>query len=223
MAWPRPWPMGERDFHGLCFVNLVDFDMLYGHRRDVDGYARALTEFDAWLPGFLEKLGPEDLVMITADHGCDPPTLLPQTIPGRLPLVVLGPEGKAGQSGHQGQLRGHRCHSGGAAGGAPWRRREPVSPRHCCLMEEEVGCIEAGGAAAPGCGGHGARLCALPRAIRWARLCCAPTERYTRAATLKTPPIPPHHLRRTQCIFQGRLRWKTGNFPPLRWWAARMG
>ena len=61
-----------RDFEGLCFVNLVDFDMLFGHRRDIDGYARALAEFDAWLPGFLAQLGDEDLVMITADHGCDP-------------------------------------------------------------------------------------------------------------------------------------------------------
>ncbi len=62
----------DTDFHGLCFVNLVDFDMLYGHRRDVDGYAAALTEFDAWLGAFLKKLGPDDLVLITADHGCDP-------------------------------------------------------------------------------------------------------------------------------------------------------
>ncbi len=61
-----------KDFNGLCFVNLVDFDMLYGHRRDIDGYANALTEFDRWLPGFLQKLGDEDVVMITADHGCDP-------------------------------------------------------------------------------------------------------------------------------------------------------
>lgn len=62
----------NRDFMGLCFVNLVDFDMLYGHRRDIDGYAKALSEFDRWLPGFVEKLGEDDLVMITADHGCDP-------------------------------------------------------------------------------------------------------------------------------------------------------
>lgn len=59
-------------FTGLCFVNLVDFDMNFGHRRDTEGYANALNEFDAWLPGFLEKLGGEDIVMITADHGCDP-------------------------------------------------------------------------------------------------------------------------------------------------------
>ena len=62
----------RKDFRGLCFVNLVDFDMVYGHRRDVDGYARALSEFDRWLPEFLEQLGQEDLLLITADHGCDP-------------------------------------------------------------------------------------------------------------------------------------------------------
>ena len=59
-------------FNGLCFVNLVDFDMSFGHRRDIEGYAGALAEFDTWLGGFMEKLGPEDVVMITADHGCDP-------------------------------------------------------------------------------------------------------------------------------------------------------
>ncbi len=62
----------DRDFSGLCFANLVDFDMLYGHREDIDGYATALTEFDAWLSGFLPKLSDEDLLIITADHGCDP-------------------------------------------------------------------------------------------------------------------------------------------------------
>jgi len=62
----------RKDFRGLCFVNLVDFDSQYGHRRDSRGYARALNEFDAWLPELLEALGEEDLVMITADHGCDP-------------------------------------------------------------------------------------------------------------------------------------------------------
>ena len=61
-----------QDFAGLCFVNLVDFDSQFGHRRDIDGYAAALSEFDAWLPAFLEKLGPEDVLFITADHGCDP-------------------------------------------------------------------------------------------------------------------------------------------------------
>lgn len=64
----------DRDFEGLCFINLVDYDMLYGHRNDVDGYAKALTEFDLNLPKLLEKLREEDILMITADHGCDPST-----------------------------------------------------------------------------------------------------------------------------------------------------
>lgn len=62
----------DKDFEGLCFVNLVDFDMLYGHRNDVDGYAKALAEFDARLPEIMGKLGADDILMITADHGCDP-------------------------------------------------------------------------------------------------------------------------------------------------------
>ncbi len=62
----------EQDFEGLCFVNLVDFDMLYGHRRDVDGYAKALSFFDTRLPEITAKLRPGDVLMITADHGCDP-------------------------------------------------------------------------------------------------------------------------------------------------------
>lgn len=62
----------DRDFDGLLFVNLVDFDMLYGHRRDRDGYAKALTYFDERLPLMEEKLRPGDVLMITADHGCDP-------------------------------------------------------------------------------------------------------------------------------------------------------
>ncbi len=61
-----------RDFTGLCFVNLVEFDSHYGHRRDALGYARALNEFDSWLPALLQNLGPEDALFITADHGCDP-------------------------------------------------------------------------------------------------------------------------------------------------------
>jgi len=81
----------KKDFHGLCFVNLVDFDMLYGHRRDIDGYASALTEFDTWLGGFMEQLGEEDLVMITADHGCDPAyTATTDHTREYVPLLVLG-------------------------------------------------------------------------------------------------------------------------------------
>ena len=81
----------DQDFHGLCFINLVDFDMVYGHRRDIDGYAMALNEFDQWLPKFMEKLGDEDLVMITADHGCDPAyTATTDHTREYIPLLVLG-------------------------------------------------------------------------------------------------------------------------------------
>ena len=64
--------LADRDFEGLAFVNLVDFDMLYGHRRDVAGYAAAAAEFNDWLPAFWAKMRPGDVLMVTADHGCDP-------------------------------------------------------------------------------------------------------------------------------------------------------
>jgi len=64
----------EEVTHGLIFTNLVDFDQQYGHRNDVEGYAKALQEVDAWLPGLVEKLNPGDLLILTADHGCDPTT-----------------------------------------------------------------------------------------------------------------------------------------------------
>ncbi len=81
----------ERDFNGLCFVNLVDFDMLYGHRRNIDGYAEALTEFDGWFAEFMEKLGEDDLVMITADHGCDPAyTATTDHTREYVPLLIAG-------------------------------------------------------------------------------------------------------------------------------------
>ena len=80
----------KKDFHGLCFTNLVDYDMLYGHRNDVDGYAKALTYFDERLPELLAGLKDDDLLMITADHGCDPST--PSTDHSReyTPLVIYG-------------------------------------------------------------------------------------------------------------------------------------
>lgn len=80
----------KRDFNGLCFVNLVDFDMVYGHRNNVDGYAKALTYFDSKLPDILEGIKGDDILMITADHGCDPST--PSTDHSReyIPLVVYG-------------------------------------------------------------------------------------------------------------------------------------
>ena len=80
-----------KDFHGLCFVNLVDFDMVYGHRRDIDGYANALTEFDGWLGDFMKGLNEDDLVMITADHGCDPAyTATTDHTREYVPLLILG-------------------------------------------------------------------------------------------------------------------------------------
>lgn len=90
----------KRDFTGLCFVNLVDFDMLYGHRRDVDGYANALTEFDQWLGQFLPTLGEEDLVLITADHGCDPAyTATTDHTREYVPLIALGKQVRPGNLG----------------------------------------------------------------------------------------------------------------------------
>ena len=79
-----------KDFNGLCFTNLVDFDMLYGHRNDVDGYAKAIAEFDAWLPSFTDKMQETDLLIITADHGCDPST--PSTDHSReyVPVLIYG-------------------------------------------------------------------------------------------------------------------------------------
>lgn len=68
----RTLEYADRDFHGLCFVNLVDFDMVYGHRRNAVGYTEALNEFDVRLGELMKKLGGDDVVMITADHGCDP-------------------------------------------------------------------------------------------------------------------------------------------------------
>ena len=94
--------LADRDFHGLCFVNLVDFDMLYGHRQDPDGYARALTEFDRWLPGFRAKLRPEDLVLITADHGCDPSDQSTDHTREYTPLVAFGPAVKPANLGTRG-------------------------------------------------------------------------------------------------------------------------
>ena len=80
----------DQDFHGLCFVNLVDFDMKYGHRNDVPGYAAALSYFDKRLPEIMAKLRPQDVLMITADHGCDPGT--PSTDHSReyTPFVMYG-------------------------------------------------------------------------------------------------------------------------------------
>ena len=89
-----------KDFHGLCFVNLVDFDMKFGHRRDIDGYAKNLSEFDAWLGEFLPTLGGDDVVIITADHGCDPGyTATTDHTREYVPVLVLGKAVKPGDLG----------------------------------------------------------------------------------------------------------------------------
>ncbi len=81
----------DRDFKGLCFINLVDFDMQYGHRRNIDGYALALSEFDGWFAKFMEKMGEDDIVMITADHGCDPAyTATTDHTREYVPLLIAG-------------------------------------------------------------------------------------------------------------------------------------
>lgn len=80
----------SRDFEGLSFVNLVDFDMLYGHRRDARGYAAAVIRFDAWLPAFLSGMRRDDLLMITADHGCDPNFSGTDHTREDVPLLVYG-------------------------------------------------------------------------------------------------------------------------------------
>lgn len=82
--------LADEDFHGLCFVNLVDFDMLYGHRNDVDGYAKALAEFDAWLPEFTKKLRDDDALIITADHGCDPGDVATDHTREYTPMILIG-------------------------------------------------------------------------------------------------------------------------------------
>lgn len=81
---------------GMIFVNLVDFDQLYGHRNDVEGYARALEEVDGWLPSLESKLRDDDLAILTADHGCDPTT--PSTDHSRefVPLLVYGKHARRG-------------------------------------------------------------------------------------------------------------------------------
>ena len=85
-AIDRLWADGQ---DGLIFANLVDFDMLYGHRRDVAGYTRALVEFDAWLGNFLPRCEEEDLVIITADHGNDPTWRGTDHTREEVPLMVV--------------------------------------------------------------------------------------------------------------------------------------
>src|SRR4029077_19554907 len=83
---------------GLIFCNLVDFDMLYGHRKDVEGFAKSLEEFDRLLVPFLPLFGKFDLLMITADHGCDPDPRWPTTDHSReyVPILAFSPASRGG-------------------------------------------------------------------------------------------------------------------------------
>ncbi len=89
----------KKDFHGLCFTNLVDFDMLYGHRRNAVGYAQALNEFDAWLGVFMAKMRSDDVLIITADHGCDPCHSGTDHTREYIPVMVYGNEIKSANLG----------------------------------------------------------------------------------------------------------------------------
>lgn len=89
----------NQDFEGLCFTNLVDFDMVYGHRNDVDGYAKAFAEFDTWLSKFIEKMHDDDLVLITADHGCDPKTESTDHSREYTPIIAYSKNGKSNNLG----------------------------------------------------------------------------------------------------------------------------
>lgn len=88
--------IAETDFSGLCFVNLVDFDMLFGHRNDIDGFAKALSEFDDWLGDFLKKMREDDILFITGDHGCDPSTASTDHSREYTPLLIAGSAVKQG-------------------------------------------------------------------------------------------------------------------------------
>lgn len=78
----------KKAFTGLCFTNLVDFDMKYGHRRDVDGYAKAISQFDAFLDKFINNMRDDDLLIITADHGCDPAYKGTDHTRERVPIII---------------------------------------------------------------------------------------------------------------------------------------
>lgn len=89
----------KRDFSGLCFTNLVDFDMLYGHRNDIDGYAKAIAFFDTYLPEIMKGLRDDDVLIITADHGCDPGDISTDHTREYIPFLVYGKQIKSASLG----------------------------------------------------------------------------------------------------------------------------
>ena len=89
----------KKDFNGLCFINLVDFDMVYGHRNDVQGYAKALSDFDKWLPSFTQNMESDDILIITADHGCDPGDISTDHTREYVPFIMYGENIKAKNNG----------------------------------------------------------------------------------------------------------------------------
>lgn len=88
----------KKDFEGLCFTNLVDFDMLYGHRNDIDGYAKALTYLDAQIPRILKRMREDDILMFTADHGCDPGTASTDHSREYTPFLMTGSSVPSGRN-----------------------------------------------------------------------------------------------------------------------------
>ena len=105
---------------GLLFVNLIDFDMLYGHRRDPAGFAGALAEFDDFLPRLTRLIGPEDLLLLTADHGNDPTYRGTDHTREQVPLLAFGPAGPPGRDlGLRARLRRRGRHGRRGARGSP--------------------------------------------------------------------------------------------------------
>ena len=96
----KVFELQKKDFNGLCYINLVDFDMIYGHRRDILGYTTALNEFDKDLEIFLANMRGDDVLFITADHGCDPGYTGTDHTREYVPCLIYGKEIKAGVNLH---------------------------------------------------------------------------------------------------------------------------
>lgn len=94
----------NREFRGLCFVNFVDFDTVYGHRRDAKGYAEAVMRLDKWLASFIKGMREDDVLMITGDHGCDPAYRGTDHTRENVPLLVYGEAIKPGSLGVRGSF-----------------------------------------------------------------------------------------------------------------------